>query len=55
MIDMHDDNELDPVERLRAADPAAGVEPRAGFVDEVVAQATAASATDVAAAEPSGR
>ena len=40
MNDRHDD-ELDPVERLRAADPAAGVEPRAGFADEVVAQAAA--------------
>lgn len=40
MNDRHDD-ELDPVERLRAADPAAGVEPRAGFADEVVARAVA--------------
>ena len=38
---MNDDNELDPVERLRAADPAAEVEPTAGFADEVVARATA--------------
>ncbi|WP_157373095.1 hypothetical protein [Agromyces sp. Root81] len=38
---MNDDNELDPVARLRAADPAAGVEPRAGFADDVIAQATA--------------
>jgi hypothetical protein len=45
VIDMHDDNELDPVERLRAADPAAGVEPRAGFVDEVLAMATAEAPT----------
>lgn len=60
---MHDDNELDPVARLRAADPAASVEPRAGFADEVVARATAASAdaaaatatstTDASPAEPS--
>ena len=49
---MHDDNELDPVERLRAADPAAGVEPRAGFVDEVVARATT-EATAGAPAEAS--
>ena len=41
---MNDDNELDPVARLRAADPAADVEPRAGFADEVVAQATDESA-----------
>ncbi|WP_159605977.1 hypothetical protein, partial [Agromyces humi] len=62
---MHDDNELDPVERLRAADPAASVEPRAGFADEVVARATApstdaasltetaASSTEARSAEPS--
>ncbi|UOE45659.1 hypothetical protein [Agromyces larvae] len=39
MRDDHDD--LDPVERLRAADPAAGVEPRDGFVDDVVASVAA--------------
>ena len=49
---MQDDNELDPVERLRAADPAADVEPRAGFVDEVVARATT-EATPEAPAEAS--
>lgn len=51
MNDRHDD-ELDPVERLRAADPAAEVEPRAGFADEVVAQAAAEAtgASDSAAA-----
>lgn len=38
---MNDGNELDPVARLRAADPAAGVEPREGFADEVVARAVA--------------
>lgn len=38
---MNDDNELDPLARLRAADPAAGVEPRAGFADDVVARAMA--------------
>lgn len=38
---MNDDNELDPVARLRAADPAAGVEPRPGFADDVIAQSTA--------------
>lgn len=37
---MDDDNELDPLARLRAADPAAGVEPRAGFAEAVVARAT---------------
>lgn len=35
---MNDDNELDPIARLRATDPAAGVEPRAGFADDVVAR-----------------
>ncbi|MFF2271132.1 hypothetical protein ACFVTX_02600 [Agromyces sp. NPDC058136] len=35
-----DGRETDPVELLRAADPADGVEPRAGFADEVVARAT---------------
>ncbi|SFR74106.1 hypothetical protein SAMN05428970_1661 [Agromyces sp. CF514] len=38
---MNDDHELDPEARLRAADPAAGVEPGAGFVDGVVASAAA--------------
>ena len=47
---MNDDNELDPVARLRAADPAAGVEPRAGFADEVVARAATAEATAATAA-----
>ena len=40
---MTDDNGLDPIERLRAADPAADLEPRAGFADDVVASATAES------------
>ena len=35
VIDMNDD-QRDPMERLRAADPAAGVEARDGFADEVV-------------------
>ncbi|MFB6611895.1 hypothetical protein ACFCVO_16320 [Agromyces sp. NPDC056379] len=52
---MNDDNDLDPVARLRAADPAAGVEPRQGFADDVIAQttaeATAGSATAAASAE----
>ncbi|SIO21606.1 hypothetical protein [Agromyces cerinus] len=41
---MNDDNDLDPVARLRGADPAAGVEPRPGFADEVIARATAETA-----------
>ncbi|MET1017048.1 MAG: hypothetical protein ABWX76_09525 [Leifsonia flava] len=41
---MNDDNELDPVARLRAADPAGNVEPRAGFADEVVARAVGPAA-----------
>ncbi|WP_136707866.1 hypothetical protein [Agromyces sp. H66] len=35
------DEQHDPVERLRAADPAADIEPRDGFADEVVARAAA--------------
>lgn len=46
---MDDDEQRDPIERLRAADPAAGVEARDGFAEEVVARAasddTAAAAT----------
>ncbi|ANJ26533.1 hypothetical protein [Agromyces aureus] len=41
----NDGHELDPEARLRAADPAAGVEPRAGFVDGVVAAAAADAGT----------
>ncbi|WP_290473842.1 hypothetical protein [Leifsonia sp. 71-9] len=37
---MTDDNELDPLARLRAADPAADVEAPAGFAAQVVAEAT---------------
>ncbi|WP_139417697.1 hypothetical protein [Agromyces laixinhei] len=48
---MNDDNELDPVARLRAADPAAGVEPRAEFGDDVIAQATGVSAAPVEVAD----
>ncbi|WP_395242611.1 hypothetical protein ACGGZK_10495 [Agromyces sp. MMS24-K17] len=45
-------DELDPVERLRAADPAAGVEPAAGFADAVVARAAADAPTvDAAVAD----
>ncbi|MGI9823803.1 hypothetical protein [Agromyces sp. Marseille-Q5079] len=52
---MNDDHELDPEARLRAADPAAGVEPREGFVDEVVAAATGgATAADASAASGAG-
>ncbi|MFC9561382.1 hypothetical protein [Agromyces sp. NPDC056965] len=47
---MNDDNDLDPVARLRAADPAAGVEPRPGFADDVIAQA-AGSAMPAASAD----
>lgn len=43
---MNDDNELDPVARLRAADPAVDVEPRDGFADDVVARATTEAAAD---------
>ncbi|MFF2372734.1 hypothetical protein [Agromyces sp. NPDC058110] len=47
---MNDDrdreSELDPEARLHAADPAAGVEPRAGFVDEVVAAAASGLRTE---------
>lgn len=39
------EHETDPEARLRAADPAADVEPRAGFVEEVVAAATSNPAT----------
>jgi hypothetical protein len=47
------DDELDPLARLRAADPAAGVEPRPGFADGVVAEAlghTLDEPTDLGAA-----
>ncbi|QAY73528.1 hypothetical protein ET445_09445 [Agromyces protaetiae] len=40
--------DLDPVARLRDADPAAGIEARAGFADEVVARAAADVAADTA-------
>ncbi|RXZ67490.1 hypothetical protein [Agromyces albus] len=36
---MNDNEQRDPLERLRAADPAAGLEARDGFADEVVARA----------------
>ncbi|NYD67399.1 hypothetical protein [Agromyces atrinae] len=51
---MNDDNDLDPVARLRAADPAADVEPRAGFADDVIAQATAEAADDTAGVAAAG-
>ncbi|MFC9919434.1 hypothetical protein [Agromyces binzhouensis] len=45
MSDMRDDEDRrDPMEELRAADPAARVEPREGFADEVVASVTADAA-----------
>ncbi|GAA1834392.1 hypothetical protein [Agromyces salentinus] len=46
---MNENRDLDPEARLRAADPAADVEPRAGFVDEVVADVTR---SDAATGEP---
>lgn len=49
---MHDDHELDPVARLRAADPAAGVEPREGFAADVIARATEAGGADAGAPAP---
>lgn len=48
---MNDDEKndpSDPVARLRAADPAAGVEPRAGFVEQTIAEATTEAAVPVA-------
>lgn len=48
---MNDDERREPLERLRAADPAAHLEPREGFADEVVARASAdAGRTDGGAA-----
>lgn len=49
--DMNDDNELDPVARLRAADPAAGLEPRGGFTDDVVARSMADDGAEQARSE----
>ena len=50
---MNDDEQRDPLERLRAADPAAGLEARNGFADEVVARAAAeTSAASPADAPP---
>ena len=45
---MAHDERQDPLERLRAADPAAGVEPRDGFADEVIARATADAPVEAA-------
>lgn len=47
---MNDDDQRDPMQRLRAADPAAGVEPREGFADEVVARAISEDAAPAAGA-----
>lgn len=44
--DHEQEHDLDPVQRLRAADPAAAVEPSAGFADEVVARAAADPAAE---------
>ncbi|MGR2751281.1 hypothetical protein [Agromyces arachidis] len=41
---MDDDEQRDPMQRLRAADPAAGAEPREGFAEEVLMRATSAEA-----------
>lgn len=38
---MNDNEQRDPLERLRAADPAGGLEARDGFADEVVARVAA--------------
>ncbi len=46
---MNDHHELDPIARLRAADPAADVEPRAGFADDVVGRVTAEPPAQAAA------
>jgi hypothetical protein len=46
---MNDDNERDPLARLRAADPAAGVEPRPGFADDVITDTLAHTPLEPAA------
>ncbi|HYI34471.1 MAG TPA: hypothetical protein VEX88_13510 [Glaciibacter sp.] len=46
---MNHDNELDPVARLRAADPAADFEARAGFADDVVSRTLAEPLAEPAA------
>ncbi|WP_129586679.1 hypothetical protein [Microterricola viridarii] len=46
------ENSFDAEARLRAADPAAGLEPSAGFVDDVLARTLGASADSTAAPEP---
>ncbi|MFD6053496.1 hypothetical protein [Agromyces sp. NPDC060279] len=47
--DTHDTgDQLDPMARLRAADPAAGIEPRSGFAEETIAKATTATEAPVA-------
>ncbi|MCD2442714.1 hypothetical protein LQ757_10560 [Agromyces sp. SYSU K20354] len=51
---MNDHDELDPVARLRAADPAGDVEPREGFADEVVARVTAEATADQGAETSAG-
>ncbi|MDQ0575993.1 hypothetical protein [Agromyces albus] len=50
---MNDNEQRDPLERLRVADPAAGLEARDGFADEVVARVAAeTSAASPAEAPP---
>lgn len=50
--DMNRDSELDPVARLRGADPARDVEPREGFAADVVARTLASNAEAADSAEP---
>jgi hypothetical protein len=52
LIDMTEENDLDPVARLRAADPAGEVVPRAGFVDDVVARVADSAADPSAESTP---
>ncbi|HSP52828.1 MAG TPA: hypothetical protein VLO00_08035, partial [Cryobacterium sp.] len=47
-----DDKQLDPVARLRAADPAGEIEARAGFADEVVARITGPEAEQAGGSAP---
>ncbi|WP_353827211.1 hypothetical protein [Agromyces sp. SYSU T0242] len=46
------DEQRDPLERLRAADPAAGIEPRDGFADEVISRTTDATIGSSGTAAP---
>lgn len=49
---MNHDDEFDPVDRLRAADPAGDVEPRPDFADEIIARVTAPEAERPAGSRP---